>query len=118
MELNPIIIEGNKILAEQDGWKINPHGGYSKGSRLLLPEDMKYHSSWGWLMPYISVVESLGYPVDIYEETCYIEKAEILITPRPDFEPSENNRDEAKRASVWYALVQFTKWYQNNIKHI
>lgn len=45
-------MENNKLIAEFMG---------AVGSPMYKPNEMKYHSSWDWLMPVIEKIEHLGY---------------------------------------------------------
>lgn len=47
--------EGNKIIAEFDGYEYL-EGWFTNGkpkspADIILPEELKYHSSWDWLRP-------------------------------------------------------------------
>ena len=112
IELNTDIVQGNILLAKLDGWKENNNDSiFSKKSKLLLPEEFKYHLKWDWLMPLISLVEEMGYAVIINGESCSIPNALIFIIPDENMEKAlPEELDEAKRASVWVALVNFVKW--------
>ena len=56
------IIEGNKLIAEFMGYKfIEDWHQYWRLSdkHLLLENELKYHSSWDWLMPVVEKIEYL-----------------------------------------------------------
>jgi len=69
------IIEGNKLIAEFMGWKnilskeecesndfgfhvAQPLGPNMYGTWPVVQEDLKYHSSWDWLIPCIGKISN------------------------------------------------------------
>jgi len=72
---------------------------------LMEARSFLFHRSWSWLMPIVEKIESLGYPVKIKMNDCWI----IL----PDVEEFGANKDN-KITSVWTAVVSFIKWYNQN----
>jgi hypothetical protein len=113
------IIEGNRIIAEFDGWKYIEDGdSFHKPPNLLFSHELKYHSSWAWLMPVVEKIENLNnknsllFYVSISGDECEIR--------RNDFPPHDTlitiksvHKDKLK--STWLAVVEFIKWY-NNLK--
>jgi hypothetical protein len=116
--------EGNKLIAEFDGWTFENRDEFNRPSKLLfarkatpytilLLENLEYHSSWDWLMP---VVEKLhegvgwmdgGADVTIHYKNCHIEYMD------EDVEYDESAQGETKIEAVWQAVVQFIQWYNN-----
>lgn len=79
-----------------------PHAkGYHKA------RDLQYHSSWDWLMPVVEKINKIkGYDAIIYKTTCHINnEREIII------ETTDNDLIKC----VWLAVIEFIKWYQNQI---
>lgn len=76
--------------------------------------DIKFHSSWDWLMPVVEKIESLGFTVSIYHNICKIEKNidyltnEEYVQLRKDF--------NSKLDSVYQTVVEFIKKYNNENK--
>ena len=68
--------------------------------------ELKYHSSWNWLMPVVEKIEKLGYRVTIQGLNCWIDthKGAIFGT----------DKKNSKRNSVYIAVVEFIKWYNQN----
>lgn len=108
--------KGNKLIAELmnlkqgDSWQVwNGHRDYSEIS------DLKYHSEWGWLMPVIEHIESLGvdtmYTVLIQHSQCEIfqetEEGKKLLFFR---------ESKSKITAVWLAVVAFIEWYNDQKK--
>jgi len=72
-------MKNNKLIAEFMGVNVitlddvrknkDPYHSSSDG---YLKDDLKYHSSWDWLMPVVEKIESLGYEFTIIESRCNI----------------------------------------------
>lgn len=100
--------EKNKLIAEfisiespfNKGHYICPNGIATK------PEDMKFHSSWDWLMPVVEKIESLGnYGFTIYRNSTNINGLPIELA---------NTRGNTKIEAVYNACVEFILWYNEN----
>ena len=95
--------------------------------------NLKYHSSWDWLMPVVEKIESIhdkhhGYfGVHISSNTCSIQgtnlwKSLLLAIPFDASKPygpvycSDTNAIfDTKIESTWYAVVSFIKWYNKEL---
>ena len=80
-----------------------PSGTY-KVERL---NELKYNTSWDWLMPVVEKIESLGYEFFIVEDRIKIahntdHSTETII----DFTLGGSKRD-----ATYQAVVEFIKWY-------
>lgn len=119
-------IEGNKLIAEfMDGYKryysdtlgmVWDHEYYTPplaGGK--CDEDLKYHSSWDWLMPVVEKIESLKFDVRIngvtdhaggLHQSCYIE----------DWKSDDvaKYHSSSKIESVYKAVVEFIKWHNKS----
>lgn len=114
--------ENNKLIAEFMGAYVgNPVDGkevmcgvpayYSKKgyTNTHLTNDLKYHTSWDWLMSVVEKIEQL-YDADtiilIQEDTChfYGGKFELFVDEYNKFD------------SVYKGCLEFIKWY-NQQKH-
>lgn len=120
------IIEGNKMIAEFMGfkriespkvkevymrakhWIIEGHGYFDD-------EELKYHTSWDWLMPCVEKIETIdqekeddGYSVLIQGVLCQISDMNMMGTLI-----SEGFKDK-KIDAVWQAVIQFITWYNQN----
>lgn len=101
------IIEGNKLIETFKGEReLAPSGkifGIKRGSpkeyenwyNIVYVEDLKYHSSWDWLMPVVKKIGEMkvgnGDP-NLYDEIDYALRPAII----------EN---------VWLAVIEFIQWY-------
>lgn len=44
------------------------------GIGVVMFKEIRYNTSWSWLMPVVGKIESLGYAVEIVESYCMIKK--------------------------------------------
>jgi hypothetical protein len=100
--------EGNKLIAEFDGYVYFPNdtlnsikGVYRKEDRMpMLANHFKYHSSWDWLMP---VVEKIF--------------GTITGANAPNIDTTEHRIFSlsifASINDVWNTSVKFIQWYNN-----
>ncbi len=97
---NEYIIEGNKLIAEFEGWK---------ESNNFLP----YNISWGWLMP---VVEKIikKHMTDYYNEYDMSYPESYFVTIGSDGKYcSQGTSKNSLIEATWIAVVEFIKWYNN-----
>ena len=100
------IIEGNKLIAEFMGIKTKVYSDrptitrWKYGNSMLYETDLKYHSSWDWLMPVIYKIESFGFSATILDVGMCI--AGKLIIER---------FGESKIEGTYYTIIEFIKWY-------
>lgn len=123
------ILEGNKLIAEfmgcdiktnKDGliymspleceWLKIPHN-----CGAINPNNLKYHTSWDWLMSVVEKIENLEvrYSVSIRENSCdihnvYVKDTNINIYRVEDL--------KIKSKSTYEAVIDFIKWYNENKK--
>jgi hypothetical protein len=104
--------EGNKLIAEFMGGKVSyfsvtnfPHYKGLTHGRNILFEDLKYHSSWDWLMPAChkwdsltdaEIIEGTWYQ---YEDLCEILDAKVSLY---------------EILPVWEQLVKNIEWYNQS----
>jgi len=114
MELNNEEIQaGNRAIAEFLGYgkcqRCDDCGGYQYGALVYRPDQMRYHSSWDWLMPVVEKIESMGY----FNEIEYEAKRNVMNIYE------DNEKGYAKVASamhtnkltaVWQTCVAFINW--------
>ncbi len=112
-------IEGNKLIAEFMGaewrsWKDNKLSMYRFENPIgdtyaFHIKDLKYHSSWDWLMPVVEKIESLGYCVFQQNDACWIKVGRVGMKM-----PIISNLAENKKEATWLTVVEFIKWYNQN----
>ncbi len=113
-------LEGNKIIAEFMGYKLSvndtfkPDGanghwcfrdgegrnlGIWEAAPLHAVNELKYHSSWGWLMPVVEKIGSLSYN-----------------DSNNKFQPTVDRFLENDIDSIWRQVVIFITWYNQEKK--
>lgn len=113
------ITEGNKLIAEfmavinnfsdyyympQFGHYFNSYGNI-EFNETFRSDELKYHTSWGWLMPVVEKIENLydgDVLVEISDEKCYIGYGSFY---------QNTATAETKIKAVYGAVVEFIKWY-------
>lgn len=113
-------LEGNKLIAEFMGWQNNGDRYFDKPNNktfLLYPNEMKFNSSWDWLMPVVEKIETFedstddfegGYSVSIQAYLCEVQN--MMGGHISD------GFEETKIMSVFVAVVKFIKWYANDVE--
>ena len=77
----------------------------------IQEEELRYHTSWDWLMPVVEKIErEYMYAVQPCWEHCIIDKAGENIE---DFERIEVDSSD-KLSATYGAVVEFIKWYNEN----
>lgn len=137
--------EGNKLIAEFLGYKYHLHpdvfalpgwkiptdkmipakllydGGIGKRPYLArTTKQLKFHSSWDWLMPVVEKIDTSGFDTAILKDEdgsqCMIFKAgrsyhreekDLIVANRLD-------QRETKIESVWLSIVEFIEWVNSN----
>jgi hypothetical protein len=116
------IIENNKLIAEFMGLvepyelpqhgTIRPNGDFKTG---FTSAQLKYHTSWEWLMPVVEKIECTTTDNDDNSDTFFNVMIEV-------FECNINGGDSVcicksgntKREATYKAVVEFIKWYNKN----
>lgn len=104
------ITEGNRTLAEF-------MTGRPKISKVFFElncaaGDLKYHTSWDWLMPVVEKIESIvdnfgGQRFNVQIEQCFC----CIIENRTSHDIVNFDRD-TKMEAVFSACVKFAEWYK------
>lgn len=120
------IIEGNNLIAVFRGLKYQPSvevydnvnqdvPPYIQKERWIensndtitpIYDELKYHSSWDWLMPVVEEIENLKE----YREDGKDVAVGIWMALK------YNHRTLPKIEAVWLAIVTFIKWYNSYTK--
>ena len=110
--------QGNKLIAEfmefniNDGFVVTDYNDEFLRDKKGTWEDVKYHSSWDWLMPVVEKIESLSCNVNIINKYCQIIRFE---GGAPRFQKSITD-SQTKIENTWLAVVEFIKWYNQTKK--
>src|SRR5688572_2745047 len=87
--------EGNKLIA-----------AFMEKPDHIMPELLKYHSSWDWLMPVVEKIVDLGFIVEIpiakSGTDVFIYNKQERLNIVAYLKPID---------AVWNAVVQFIQWY-------
>lgn len=127
------IIEGNKLIADFMGVIPKPVDGvyvysdmpwfsmHEKDKEKAMKyffEYVKYHSSWGWLMPVIEKIEEMplcsvciksnGTRIRVYN----FETLDDVIFQAY---PKRNSSDKTKISVTYSAVVRFIEWYNESL---
>jgi len=116
-EINMDVEIGNKLIAEFMGGRYFEIGGIMgttyqyrdlihKGD-YYYPNELKYHTSWDWLMPVVEKIEKLGLGYFKYHYTWsyYNFKGNCLWY---------KNNNEKGIMNLFFEVIEFIKWYNEN----
>ena len=121
-------IEDNKLIAEFMGlsepYELPQHGTIRPNGHFkteFTKEQLRYHSSWDWLMPVVEKIESLN--MELLDDISYvvvsfdvsITYGDCMITDDKDgtFVSFMNHSIDSnnKLGATYGAVVEFIKWY-------
>lgn len=107
------ILKRNKVIAEFDGHKIN--FGFNQKGILFLGEhinedQLKYNSSWDWLMPVVEKIESIigdgaNFIIGKITYISFVVNATVKTIKRENRSKIEN---------TFIAVSDFCEWYKLN----
>lgn len=118
------IIEGNKLIAEfmqaknefSDIYYLPEFGHYFNSygqielNDCFRTDELKYHSSWDWLMPVVEKIEK-NFWVTTTTRRGY--SAVSIHQPQRAYEKIARVDSENKLEATWKAIVEFIKWYNS-----
>jgi hypothetical protein len=98
-------MKDNKLIAEFMGLVVSDSDNYTSELHTNVDVDLKYHTSWDWLMPVIEKIESLGYVFTIQggkaeygemisETRCFIAEDKLSSTHKAVVEFIKEHNDE------------------------
>ena len=97
--------ENNKLIAEfmdKDVALLE-----SVGIEKYTSDELKYHTSWDWLMPVVEKIESLGYDVIIRKDSCEIIGENVKGVEYSSYECF----NAGKHITTYQAVVEFINQY-------
>lgn len=82
----------------------------------FLPSELKYHSSWDWLMPVVEKIENKNFQFQICADFINISATNPSFMIRKKFKGVNIDMGipETKIQGVWLAVIEFIKWYNEN----
>lgn len=116
------IQEGDRLIAEFDGWTIEPgmdndpdpffNQPHLAGCipRMVLVSEMKFHSSWDWLMPVWKKMATIMYDTrDTLNKEEYLEANTLTVKILKTFQKVDID-------SAFLFIVESVQWYNKTIK--
>jgi hypothetical protein len=94
------LLEGNKLIADFMDWIHHEDVQYD----IYEMNNLKYHSSWDWLMPVVEKIEQSGWGCKMYLNGCQFPVVDQYARLWPIAE-------KRKIDAVWLAVVFFIRWY-------
>ena len=108
----------NEAIAQFDGWQIleSCPVQFEKNGRRVTHADLKYHSSWDWLMPVVEKIEGMNWCVRVENwpkcfPTPYKELYSVWMWLNPEDAPEIQTYSDVKIKAVHVAIYQFIQWY-------
>ena len=110
--------EGNKLIAKfmevtneisdlyylpQFGHYFNSYGNI-EFNEVFRSTELKYHSSWDWLMPVVEKIETIDFVVIIKHGEC------VVVNNSGNTPKFIQQVSTTKIESTWLACVKFIKW--------
>lgn len=110
------VMEQNKLIAEFDGLQ-KFRGDWIHSGGFYSDRQLKYHTSWAWLMPVVEKIENkTDFIVIISGDCCQIESCYGENSEK--FNPFLIDEPAASKIQATYqAVVQFIKWFNSNAPH-
>lgn len=109
------IIEGNKLIAEFMGAEKSFYGDYMiftidnpQYTGKINHSDIKYHTSWDWLMPVVEKIEENGCQIEIELYSCYVINSEKLLD---EMNILFQAHCDSKIKAVYEVVVSYIRWY-------
>lgn len=108
------IVAGNTLIHDWMGVKRMKPPFQDEWIGQEKAEDLKYHSSWDWLMGVVLKIESLensrfGFYIDTHGvEVFDYKESEKLIAASLKYDDGDT-----KIFLIWDAVLQFIKWYNS-----
>lgn len=131
MEANEIMI-GSELIAKfmgvnpmkafgyenwYDGYQLQKAGlPFAYGAMGNGTSELKFHTSWDWLMPVVEKVEEVSYRVTITTYSICIERVSKDGKAIIKFPVSRGNT--YKIQAVYEAVIEFINWYNQNKKEV
>lgn len=108
--------EKNRMIADFQGMQLGEDGTmyYDDAENLHPPtpvNELKFHTSWGWLMPVVEKIESITGGMLIGRMFCEIEYQDPIIREKHF---KIRIASGVKMNAIHEAIVQFIEWYNEN----
>ncbi len=109
----------NELIAEfmeLEIWGPGFFAGYVYKENLYHFDQLKFHSSWDWLMAVVDKVENLGYFTLITESRIQIsfnDKNKFQRNIVNLWQGEASNSYKTKMQGLYKAVIKFIKWYND-----
>ena len=80
----------------------------------LTADQMKFHSSWDWLMPVVEKIETLIFGEDEYFNFQILGGCSVYIISSHGRELVSIDNEQSKLECAYKAAIEFLKWYNKN----
>jgi hypothetical protein len=101
--------ENNKLIAEFMGLVVSDRENYTSELHTNVDADLKYNTSWDWLMPVVEKIENLGYEFFIVEN-----RVEVAHNTDHSIETIIDLTSRSKRDATYQGVVEFINQYNKN----
>lgn len=117
------VLTGNKLIALFMGNEFYyknifykggmPYNTFPDGHHYATQDQLKYHSSWDWIMPVLEKIRGLGYRIDITIGSlgCDVHITKVVGEHRLNIVAYSSPID-----AIYTACVQFILWYNTQTK--
>jgi hypothetical protein len=106
-------LENNKLIAEFMGLVVSNREDYHSSLHTNVDADLKYHTSWDWLMPVVEKIEDIRVQPDDNETYSYHRFRVDMNICQCEITESDNSisfgDNHNKLASTYDAVVEFIK---------
>lgn len=103
-------MKGNYVKKIGVSTEIDPVKRYIYNGKPVA--DLKYHSSWDWLMPVVEKIESLGRTTVVFEQDNLVIITTLLHEIGQPFKCKQfSNKSIIKIEAVYNAVHEFILWY-------
>lgn len=99
-------LKGEMVYAIK--WQNNPDKLNDIQTEFYLPDELRYNSSWDWLMPVVEKIEETGYFVMINKWSS------VYTGFKYDRIETTSVEGGSKIVNTYKAVVDFIKWYNSN----
>ena len=104
-----------ELIKEVKIWIEGEHGFGLENQDMCFIEDLKFHSSYDWIMPVVEKIEQLLFPNDVFYNIHILGGCCVCIISS-DMDELGQYSEPTKILTVFKAVVEFIKWYNEQSK--
>ena len=104
-----------ELIEEVEIWIESEHGFGLENQDMCFIEELKFHSSYEWLMLAVEKIELLLFPNDVFYNINILSGCEVYIisSDMNEFGPYS---EPTKKLTIFKGVVEFIKWYNEQNK--